>query len=122
MPHNPEKVLMGSTGSSDREVDCIDASPSDFPAGTAIRFKSDGTWSKSASGAGRFKGISLGRSLSDTSKTAVCVAGNKVPVELTPVYAEVAIGDLTFRAKIPGVSGNALTVTLADELDDGSAA
>lgn len=121
MGHDASKVLMGSTKSSDRESDCIDADPTSFPAGTAVRFKSDGTWSKAASGAGRFKGISLGRSLSDTAKTSVCVSGNEVPVEVTPVYAEVVVDDLTFRAVNPGAAGNNLTVALLDELEDGTA-
>lgn len=96
--HNASKVLMGSVGSSDRVVSQNDSDPASFPAGRAVRLASTGALSL-ASGDGSLVGVSLGKSLSDTKKTAVCRAGNDVPVELAG-YAYLTPEDLTFFKKV----------------------
>lgn len=76
-----EKVYLGSTYSSFKEVTNYAADPADFPAGTVCRLKSDGTISK-LKGDGMIVGVSLGKSLSDTERLAVVRCGLKVPVLL----------------------------------------
>lgn len=95
--HDASKVLMGATQSSDKEVSCHAADPASFPAGRAVRGKSDGSISLSSSD-GQLLGISLGKSLSDTKKTAVCRVGNRVPLEL-PGWAYLVKDELTFHTK-----------------------
>lgn len=86
------KVAMGSTYSSDKAISEYAGSPATFLAGIAVRRKSDNTLSV-AVGDGQWLGVSLGKSLSDISKTAVCRAGLRVPVllESKPAYGEVEI-------------------------------
>lgn len=96
--HNASKVLMGSVGSSDRLLTVADSDPASFPAGRAVRRKNDGKLSL-ASGDGSLIGISAGKSLSDTKKTAVVRAGNKVPVQLAG-FAYLTKADLTFYTKV----------------------
>lgn len=103
MSHNASKVLMGTTGSSEKEVTNIAGSVSTFEAGVAVRLKSDGTPSL-AQADGELLGISLGRSLSDIDRIAVCRKGIRVPIKLTSgfnptVGAAVAISDTTGLAK-----------------------
>ena len=94
--HDASKVLLGSTGSSDRTVTCEAADPASFPAGLAVRRTStEGSLSLSA---GRLIGISAGKSLSDHKKTSVIRAGNKVPLQL-PGWAYLAKDELTFHTK-----------------------
>lgn len=110
--HDASKVLMGSVGSSDLNATCEPSDPASFPAGRAVRRKSDGALSLS-SGDGSLIGVSAGKSLSDTKKTAVVRAGNRVPVELAG-FAYLTKADLTFFTK--------RDVAVAIEaLDDGTA-
>lgn len=94
------KVLWGSIGSSDRVVTREDAAPAGFPAGRVVRGKSDGTISLVSSD-GYLKGVSLGKDLSDTSKTAVCRAGNDVLIGLAQYLVK---AQLTFVSKRPEVA------------------
>lgn len=121
--HDATKVLLGSVGSSERVVTCENADPADFPAGVAVRRASDGTLQLEDDSTAAFVGVSLGASLSDTTKTAVCRVGNRVPIRLEwdGVMASKKIGDITFTSKVKGTAGNAITITLADTLSDGSA-
>jgi len=80
--HNASKVLMGSHGSSDIETSCESGDPATFEAGLIVHLKSDKTLSL-ASADGSKIGVSMGISLSDTSKTAVCRSGNFIPVQIT---------------------------------------
>lgn len=116
--HDPTQVLLGGTESSDRVITCENSDPASFPAGTAVRRKNDATLSVSSSD-GSLIGVSLGRSLSDTKKTAVCRVGAKVPVLLTDegVLDSVKIGDITFNSKVKADTG--ITITLADTADAG---
>lgn len=95
--HDASKVLMGSHGSSDLEASCEPSDPASFPAGRAVRRASSGALSLS-SGDGQLIGVSMGKSLSDTKKTAVARVGNKIPVELAG-WAFLIKGDLTFFTK-----------------------
>jgi hypothetical protein len=80
--HDATKVLMGSHGSSDFDASCESGDPATFAAGLVVHRKSDGTLSL-ASADGSKIGVSMGISLSDTSKTSVCRSGNLIPVQIT---------------------------------------
>ncbi len=96
MTHNPNKVLLGSTGSSMKEVDNHVGT---IAAGIAVRLKSDDTLSI-ASADGSLLGISLGSDLTPIGYTAICRRGIKVPLKLTAAFsptigAAVRISDTT---------------------------
>jgi hypothetical protein len=82
MPHDATKVLLGTHGSSDYDASCENADPATFKAGLIVHRKTDGTLSL-ASADGSKIGVSMGISLSDTSKTSVCRSGNFIPVQIT---------------------------------------
>ena len=93
--HDPLKVLLGSTRSSDRNgVEVFASSPSTFLAGLAVRRANTGLLSVTLA-AGGWAGVSLGKSLSDVSKTAVLAAGLGVPVliEAQPARGTIEITD-----------------------------
>lgn len=113
MPQDATKILLGSVNSSDRVVSREDAVPASFPVGRVVRGKSDGSISL-ASGDGALYGVSLGKSLSDTSKTAVCRAGNGVPVGLAEYLTK---AQLTFVSKRPGI---AIAIEFLDTATAGS--
>lgn len=113
---------MGSVGTNDRLASDFNSDPASFPAGVAVREKSDGTLSL-ASTDGQLVGVSLGRSLSDTKRTSVCRTGNRVPLTMedSGVKASVVKGDLTFTAVAKGVAGNSITIAMLDTaVADGS--
>lgn len=116
MAHDPSKVLMGSSPSSEREISCENGDPATFKAGVAVRRNSSGNLLLADDGTATLIGISAGISLSDTKKTAVFRSGLRVPVLLKDesVAASVKKGDITFTSKLFGVAGNAITITLAD--------
>lgn len=123
--HDASKVAMGSVGSSDRVVTNFPADPASFPSGLAVRGKSDGGLS-TAVGDGSLVGVSLGRSLSEHKKTAVCRAGNHVPIRLA---AYLVLEETTILKKVfsdvriellDTVSAGSEAVTVTDEDDDGS--
>lgn len=82
MSHNANKVLMGATQSSVKEVTNY-ASPSNVPleAGLVAHLKSDSTVTK-AKADGSPVGVSLGKDLSDIGRTAVARKGLRVPLKL----------------------------------------
>ncbi len=80
MGHNALRVLMGSTGSSVKEVTNFPGTTS-LEAGLVAHLKSDGTVTKAKSD-GTPVGVSLGKDLSDTGRTAVCRKGLRVPIKL----------------------------------------
>lgn len=103
MGHDATKVLLGSTRSNIKEVDNKAGS---IAAGTLVRLKSDGTISV-ASADGNILGVSLGKDLSDTSRTAICRKGLGVPVLLTAEFtptlgAQVHFSDTTGLAIASG--------------------
>ncbi len=104
MSHNADKVLMGGTGSSVKEVTNFQTvSGTAIEAGLACILESTGKISLDTS-EGALVGISLGKDLSDTGRTAVCRKGLKVPVKLKSGFnptigAAVAIEDDTGLAR-----------------------
>jgi len=80
MSHDASKVLLGQTPSSAKDVACFNSDPATYLAGLVVRQSSTVGELALAKSAGFVAGISLGRSLSDTKKTAVCVTGLSVPL------------------------------------------
>ncbi len=114
MAHDATKVLMGTTQSSDRTVDNMSG---DIAAGLIVRQKSDGTISILAAD-GLPLGISLGKSLSDTSRTAICRRGLRVPITLTAAFTptlgtQVNISDTTGKAIAAGAGATAMNAVYA---------
>lgn len=96
--HDASKILLGVVQTSDRVITKEDADPASFPAGRAVRRTStEGSLSLAS---GSLIGVSLGPSLSDTKKTAVCRAGNRVPLQLAGYLVK---GGLTFIKKTASV-------------------
>lgn len=94
MAHDADKALLGATGSSAKDVSVHNSDPATYLAGLAVRLKSDQSLSVLVAD-GSWLGISLGRSLSDTKKTAVARTGTLIPILLTDDeadYAYVALG------------------------------
>lgn len=124
--HDATKTLLGSTESSDKEITAEVGNPATFPAGRAVRRNSAGLGLASATGG--LVGVSLGKSLSDTEKTAVCRVGNRVPLEL-PGYAYLVKDELTFHKKRDvvvsiefvdgGAAAGAEVVTITGDDDEG---
>lgn len=104
-------IYMGSTVTSEKEVINKAGAPTTFLAGLCVHQKSDGTISLAAADGSKI-GISLGRSLSSTNRTAICTRGLGVPVLLangfTPtVGAQVQISTTTGKAVSSGTAVNA---------------
>jgi hypothetical protein len=96
------QVLLGTTQSSSKQGSEVFASdPATYLAGLAVRRASTGLLSLTKS-AGRWAGVSLGRSLSDHKKTTVLMAGERVPVllERSPARGSIEITD--YAALISG--------------------
>lgn len=93
--HDATKVLLGSIGSSKRLVTCEADDPATFLAGLAVRRAADGGLQLADDSTAALIGVSLGRDLSNTAKTAVCRKGLGVPLR-QKVYA--ATGTITIEA------------------------
>lgn len=109
MAHDASKVYMGSTQSNIKEVD---NKKGVIAAGLAVRLKSDDTISVAAAD-GNLLGISLGKDLSDISRTSIARKGVDVPILLTngftPVIgAQVNISDTTGKAGTAGAGFTAV--------------
>lgn len=106
--HDATKVQMGSVGMSGYNAADFAADPASFPAGTAVRLKSDGTVSVTKAD-GAWIGVSRGRSLSSTKKLSVVTDGRSVPVLLE---RQPARGSVTISSYANLVSGadDAITV------------
>lgn len=121
--HDATKVQLGSTQSSFRVVtNHIGA----IAAGLCVHLKSDNTISLAAADGSKI-GISLGKSLSDTSRTAICRRGSGVPVLLangfTPtIGAQVQFSTTTGKAVASGTAVNAYykSAVLSAILEDGT--
>jgi hypothetical protein len=133
MSHSATTIQMGSTRSRIKEVINVAADPATLLAGLCCHAKSDGTYTL-ASADGSKVGISMGRSLSSTKRTAICTKGLEVPILLangfTPtVGAQVQISTTTGKAVSSGTAVNAYyatsTLTAYDEdgvaISDGAA-
>lgn len=109
MGHSATTIQLGTTQSSFKSVD---NKAGTIAAGLIVRLKSDDTISIAAAD-GKPLGISLGRSLSDTARTAICKRGLLVPVQLTNAFtptigAQVSISDTTGKAIASGGGATAL--------------
>lgn len=106
MAHDANKHLLGTTRSSYKVVDNV---PGTHEAGLVITRDDDGTYDVTLSTGSRV-GVSLGKSLSDTSRFALCRQGLNVPVQVgsgTPVVgAQVAVSDTTGKTVDYTGSGN----------------
>jgi hypothetical protein len=118
--HDPTKVLLGSTSSSDRIAHSYENDPATFEAGLAVRLSSTGDLSLSS---GTHIGVSLGKDLSDAKKTSVLKTGLGVPVQLTDdsVFASVQVQDILYTSKLRGTAGNALSIIYVDGAGTGEA-
>lgn len=107
--HDPTKVLLGATHSSSKfGVQAFSGDPAVLVAGLAVRLKTDGTLSLIKADGG-WLGVSLGRSLSDTSKVAILAAGELVPMRMALKRAS---GSATITSYANLVSGTADTLTI----------
>lgn len=112
MAHDPTRIQLGTTQSNIKDVDnrvgAVDA-------GKIVRLKSDGTLSLAAAD-GSPLGISLGKDLSNTNKTAVARTGLRVPILLTAAFtpaigAQVHVSDTTGLAIASGAGATGLNAT-----------
>lgn len=115
MAHSASTIYMGSTRSKIKEVINKAGDPATYLAGLCVHQKSDDTISLTAAHGSKI-GISLGRSMSDTKRTAICTKGMEVPIlldnGLTPVVgAQVQISTTTGKAVASGTAVNAYYVT-----------
>lgn len=128
MGHDSTKVLLGGVQSSFKVVTNKAGS---IPAGKIVRQKSDGTISIAAAD-GQAIGISLGKELSDISRTAICRSGLLVPILLTAAFtpvlgAQVHISDTTGIAGTAGAGFTGMNAiyasgVLTGVLEDGTTA
>lgn len=125
--HSASTIQMGCVTSNDREVTNHSGDPATFLAGLCVHLKSDDTLSL-ASADGSKMGISLGRSQSDTKRTAICRRGLGVPILLTNSFtptigAQVQISTTTGKAVSSGTAVNAFykTAVLTAYDEDGVA-
>ena len=125
MSHDATKVLMGSTKSSFKTVTSYAGS---IAAGLATRIDDAGALSITEAD-GALLGISLGKDLSDSGRTAICRKGEGVPIlltaELVPVIGEqVQISASTGKAVASGTAVNAVyrSGVLTGILEDGTEA
>jgi len=126
MGHDASKVQMGNIASSAKEIVNYAGDPATFQAGLCVHLKSDGTLSL-ASADGSKLGISVGRDLSNTKRTAICVEGIDVPIQVTngftpTVGAQVQISTTTGKAVTSGTAVNAFykKVGLTGVSEDGT--
>lgn len=120
--HDPTKFKLGATGSSARDVSCHDSDPATFPAGLAVSLASTGGLSVAKADGMRI-GVSLGKSLSDTKKTAVARTGEAIPIQLTDDSDDYAYVVKGAKVYIDDVSGKAniadtgdVTTTISDAI------
>lgn len=106
--HDATKMLLGATDSTAKDVSVHGSDPATFIAGVAVRLKNDGALSVTKSD-GSLIGVSLGKSLSDTKKTAVARTGERVPLLID---SESADGTVTITSYANLVSGTDDAVTI----------
>ncbi len=110
--HDATVVQLGNVGTNIKEVDNWAADPATFLAGLCCHLKSDGTISLAVADGSKL-GISLGKDLSDTKRTAIVRKGTRVPILLangfTPTLgAQVQISTTTGKAVSSGTAVNAV--------------
>lgn len=118
--HNPNKVLLGSTRGSVKEIGNRRGT---IAAGLAVRLKADETIS-TVKADGGLLGISVGKDLSDTGYTAIAYMGIGVPLILTAAFtpvigAAVSIDDATGMGKASGVGVTAVNAVYSKLFSEG---
>lgn len=109
MAHDATKVVMGSSRSSSKQgSETFGSDPASFPAGVAVRRNSSNLLSLTKAD-GNWVGISMGKSLSDSKKTTVQLAGEQVPVL---IERQPARGIITITSYANLLSGGADTITV----------
>ncbi len=109
MAHDATKVLMGTTKSSAKHGSEVFASdPATYLAGLAVRRANTGLLSVTKA-AGKWVGISLGKSLSDHKKTTVLMSGAQVPVLLEAAPAR-GIFDITSYANLVAAGNDTIKI------------
>ncbi len=123
MSHS-SKVYLGNVQSSEKD---IDNRAGVVAAGLAVYLHSDSTINTTAA-SGALLGVSVGKSQSDTSRSAICRKGLSVPIlltnSLTPVIGtQVQISTTTGKAVASGTAVNAIykSAVLTCEDEDGNA-
>lgn len=106
--HSPNKVMMGSVGSSIRRSRVFDSDPSNTPAGSFVSLAESGALSLLKS-AGMRVGVSMGKSLSDTKKTNVLLKGRDVSA-LCHLKRASALVEITSYANLVSGTDDALIV------------
>ncbi len=114
MSNQSDKIQMGATNSSFKNVDNVLA---EIAAGTVVHGKSDGTFT-AAIADGVPMGVSLGKDLSYTGRSAVCRRGTGVPILLTAglnptIGTQVHIDDTLGIAKASGGGATAVNAVYA---------
>jgi hypothetical protein len=117
MSHDASKVLFGGILKSFKVVD---NKPGTILAGTIVRQDDDGTISIAAA-AGLPLGISLGKDLSDSGRTAIVRSGLAVPLKLTAAFtpvlgAQVFISDTTGLGIATGAGATGVNAVYASGL------
>ncbi len=107
--HDATKVMLGTPGSSDIQVDDWDADPASFPAGVACRLKSDGTISLLKSD-GALLGVSMGKSLSNHLKLSIARAGNRVAMRILGGLQAAGNATITSYANLVAAGADTITV------------
>lgn len=113
--HSATTIYMGHTKTNAKEVENRAGDPATFLAGLCVHLKSDDTLSLAAADGSKL-GISLGRSLSDTKRTAIARKGLGIPILLTNGFtptkgAAVQISTTTGKAVSSGTTVNAVYVS-----------
>lgn len=95
--HDATKVLLGTSTSSSRDISSEPADPATFVAGLAVRRASDGGLQLDDDSTALLIGISLGRDLANSERTAVIRAGLGVPLrqQAYPAVGTFAITNYT---------------------------
>jgi hypothetical protein len=106
--HNASVVLMGTTQSNDRDVSDYASDPATYKAGLAVRIDLNGLLALPLA-SGLWAGVSLGKSLSDTTKTSVVRSGLRVPVLLEAGPARQVV-TISSYANLVAVSNDTLKI------------
>jgi hypothetical protein len=80
MSHDATKLVLGATQSSEKDISVFNSDPATYLAGLAVSQSSVAGALSLLATAGMRCGISLGKSLSDSKKTAVARTGLRVPL------------------------------------------
>lgn len=132
--HDATKAVLGTVRSSKKVVDKYSNDPANFPAGVVVCLDDAGDLSLDIADGSRI-GVSLGKSLSDTEKTAVCKKGLEVPVKVKNHYLrvititdyanlvdagddEITIGETTFVAQSGAATPGDATFQASSSNDD----